>query len=49
MDTRVVLDMLMSVIVPKLECAGEVRERNTKLVKGFEIVPIAAAEKLIGC
>ena len=48
LDTRIE-SILMSVIVPKLEYAGEVWEGNVKLVKKLETVQMAAAEKILGC
>ena len=41
--------ILMNVIVPKLEYAGEVWEGNAQLVKQLETVQMAAAEKVLGC
>ena len=39
----------MSVIVPKLEYAGEVWGGNAKLVKQLETVQMTAAKKVRGC
>ena len=39
--------ILMNVIVPKLEYAGEVWEGNVKLVKKLETVQMAAAKKYL--
>ena len=41
--------ILMNVIVPKLEYAGEVWEGNAQLVKQLETVQMAAAKKVLGC
>ena len=51
LDTRIKRCILMNVIVPKLYYAGEVWERNPKLVKPLETVQMTAAKKvlLIGC
>ena len=38
LDTSIVRDNQMNVIVPSLECAGGVRERSAKLVKKFKTV-----------
>ena len=38
----------MSVIVPKLEYAGEVWGGNAKLVKQLETVQMTAAKKVLG-
>ena len=48
LDTRIKRCILMSVIVPKLEYAGEVWEGNAKLVKKFETIPMTAAKKIVG-
>ena len=39
----------MSVIVPKLEYAGEVWKGNAKFVKQVEMVQMTAAKKVLGC
>ena len=39
--------ILMNVIVPKLECAGEVWEENAKLVKQLETVQMTPAEQIL--
>ena len=50
LDTRIKTCILMNVIVPKLEYAGEVWEGNAKLVKQLETVQMtAAAKKVLGC
>ncbi|CAB1113164.1 unnamed protein product [Ectocarpus sp. CCAP 1310/34] len=41
--------VLLNVIVPKLEYAGEVWEGNEKAVKQLETVQMAAAKKILGC
>ena len=45
LDTRIKTCILMNVIVPKLEYAGEVWEGNAKLVKQLETVQMTAAAK----
>ena len=47
LDTRIKRCILMNVIVPKLEYAGEVWEGNVKLVKKLETVQMAAAKKIL--
>ena len=49
LDTRIKICILMKVIVPKLEYAGEVREGNSKMVKKVETIPMTAAKKILGC
>ena len=49
LDTRIKRCILMKVIAPKLEYAGEVWEGNAKLVKKLETVPMKAAKKILGC
>ena len=49
LDTRIKTCILMNVIVPKLEYAGEIWEGNVKLVKKLETVQMAAAKKILGC
>ena len=51
LDSRIKRCILINVIVPKLEYAGELWEGNAKLVKQLEAVQITAAKKvlLIGC
>ncbi|CAB1117900.1 unnamed protein product [Ectocarpus sp. CCAP 1310/34] len=41
--------VLLNVIVPKLEYAGDVWEGNEKAVKQLETVQMAAAKKILGC
>ena len=41
--------ILMNLIVPKLEYAGEVWEGNAKLVKQLETVQVTAAKRVLGC
>ncbi|CAM9862168.1 unnamed protein product, partial [Sphacelaria rigidula] len=41
LDTRIERCILMNVIVPKLEYAGEVWEGNVKLVEKFKTVQMA--------
>ena len=45
LDTRIKRCILMSVIVPKLDYAGEVWEGNTKFEKQMETVQVTAAIK----
>ena len=47
LDTRIERCILINVIVPKLEYAGEVWEGNAKLVK--QLVQMTAAKKVPGC
>ena len=49
LDTRIKICILIDVIVPKLEYAGEVWEGNAKLVKQLETVQMTAAKKILGC
>ena len=49
LDTRMKICILIDVIVPKLEYAGEVWEGNAKLVKQLETVQMTAAKKILGC
>ena len=46
LDTKVKLCILMNVIVPKLEYAGEVWEGNANFVKQLETVQMTAAKKI---
>ena len=39
----------MNVIVPKLECAGEVSEGNAKFVRQLETVQMKTAKKILEC
>ena len=48
-DTRNRICILMYVIVPKLEYAGEVWKWNKKIVKQLKTVQLAAAKKILGC
>ena len=50
-DTRVKVRILMDVIEPKLEYAGEVWEGNAKSVKQLETLQMTAAKKAlrVGC
>ena len=49
LDARVKRYIMMNLIVPKLEYAGEVWEENAKLVKQLETVDMAAAQNVLGC
>ena len=49
LDTRIKICILMNVIVPKLEYAGQVWEGNAILVKQLETVQMSAAENILGC
>ena len=49
LDTRIKICILMNVIVPKLEHAGEVWEENAKFVKQLEKVQMAANINILGC
>ena len=48
-DIRIEKCILMHVVVPKLEYAGEAWETNTKLVKQLEPVQMTAAKNILGC
>ena len=48
LDTRIKRCILINVIVPKLEYAGEVWEGNAKFVKQLETVQMTAATKVLG-
>ena len=41
--------VLLNVIVPKLEYAGEVWEGNKKLADKLETVQTSAAKRILGC
>lgn len=45
LDTRIRICILTHVIVPTLNYAGEVRERNVELVKGLATVQMAPAKE----
>ena len=45
LDTRIKIFILVNVIVPKIEYAGEVWEGDAKLVKQLETVQMTAAKK----
>ena len=47
LDTRVKRCVLMNVIVPNIENAGEMWEGNAMLVKQVETVPMTAAKESI--
>ena len=49
LDTRIKICILMNLIVPKLEYAGEVWQGDVKLVKKLETAQMAAAKKILGC
>ena len=49
LDTGVKRCILMSVILPKLEYAGEVWEGNAKFVKQLQTVQMTAAKNVLGC
>ena len=49
LDNRIKRCILITVIVPKLEYAGEVWEGNAKFVKQLETVQMTAAKKIPGC
>ena len=48
-DTRIKICIVMSVIVPKQEYAGEVREGIAKFAKQLETVQMTAAKEVLGC
>ena len=49
LDTRNKICILLNVIAPKLEYAGEVWEGNKKLVDKLETVQMSVAKKILGC
>ena len=49
LDTRIKICILINVVVPKLEYAGEVWEGNATFVKQLETVQMAAAKNILGC
>ena len=49
LDTRIKMCILINVIVPKLEYAGEVWEGNAKFMKQLETVQMTAAKTILGC
>ena len=49
LNTRMKICILINVIVPKLEYAGEVWEGNAKFVKQLETVQMTAAKNVPGC
>ncbi|CAB1099916.1 unnamed protein product [Ectocarpus sp. CCAP 1310/34] len=49
LDTRIKRCVLLNLIVPKLEYAGEVWEGKEKAVKQLETVQMTAAKKILGC
>ena len=49
LDARVKRYIMMNLIVPKLEYAGEVWEENAKLVKKLKTGQMTAARKIPGC
>ena len=49
LDTKIKKCIMMNVIVPKLEYAGDLLEGNAKFVKELETVQMTAAKKIQGC
>ena len=49
LDTRSKRCILMNVVVPMLEYAGEVWEGNVRLAEKLETVQMAAVKKILGC
>ena len=49
LDARIKIFIMIGVIVPDLECAGEVWGGNAKFVKQLETVQTTAAKKVLGC
>ena len=49
LGTRINRCIMMNVIVPKLEYAGEVWEGNAKFVKQLETMQMTAAKNILGC
>ena len=49
LDTGIKICILINVVVPKLDFAGEVWEGNAKFVKQLETVQMTAAKEMRGC
>ena len=49
LDIRIKRCILLNVIVPKLEYAGEVWEGNKKFAEKLKTVQMSAARKILGC
>ena len=49
LDTRIKRCILMNVIVPQLEYAGDVGKGNAKLVKQMETVRMTAVKHILRC
>ena len=49
LHTRIKICILIYVIVPKLEYAGEVWEGNAKVLRQLETAQVTAAKKILGC
>ena len=49
LDTRIKRCMLMNVIVPNIDYAGEVWEGNAKFAQQLEAVQMTAAKLILGC
>ena len=49
LDTRIKICILINVMIPKQEYAGEVWEGNAKFVKQLETVQMTAAKNILGC
>ena len=49
LDTRIKICVMINVIVPKLEYAGEVWQGNAKFVKQLETAQMTAPKKMLGC
>ena len=47
LDSSIKRCILMNVIVPKLEYAGEIWEGGAKLVKKLETIPVPEAKKIL--
>ena len=48
-NTRIKIGILINVIAPKLEYAGEIWEGNAKFVKQLETVQMTGAKKILRC
>ena len=49
LDAKIEICIVMNVIVPKLEHAGELREANAKFVNQVETVQMAASKTILRC
>ena len=49
LDITIKICILINVIVPKLEYAGQVWQENAKFVKQLDTVQMTAAKNILGC